>query len=40
MIGEWLILVTIGVFVLEFAVKRLVDLYLYVKGRLNEKNKR
>lgn len=38
--GEYLLLVAVGVIVVEFAVKRLVDLYLYVKGRLNEKNKR
>lgn len=39
MIGEYLVLAAIGVLVVEFAVKRLLDLYLYVKERLNEKIK-
>lgn len=39
MIINYFIAVAIGVLVVEFTVKRLLDVYLYVKERLNEKNK-
>ncbi|WP_255465983.1 hypothetical protein [Granulicatella sp. zg-ZJ] len=36
---ENFIFLAVGVLVVEFVVKRLLDLYLYVKEQLNEKTK-
>lgn len=37
---DYFVWIAVGVLVIEFAVKRLLDVYLYVKERLNEKVKR
>lgn len=39
MIVEYFICIVVAVIVAEFSVKRLLDVYLYVKERLNEENK-